>query len=234
MVGRWVEYLRSERQNKPATIAARAQAVRNFYEHINRTVVPADPVDIPEALSYPFEHRPRTTSLVATPAEIRLMLQTAEQVSAKDCAAIALMALVGMHASELCRARVADLRGDRLTIRRHDGTTDDVTVSVEVAESWDRAVAGRTEGSLLLRRDGTSLSRRSVERIVRRIAKAAGCADGICARSLRHAYIRQHLALGHSPHTVADMARLKTTDMVRRHRRALIDDSQARVTTRYP
>jgi site-specific recombinase XerD len=71
-------------------------------------------------------------------------------------------------------------------------------------QAIDRAAADRTSGPLLLRRDGTQMTRRSADRVVQRLATDAGIVRPISPHSLRRSFATLLLQAGVDIRAVQD------------------------------
>lgn len=125
--------------------------------------------------------------------EVGAMLVAAGLVGASDHALISLLALNGLRVSEAIGADIEQLgleRGHRtLVVLRKGGKTVTVPLAPRTARAIDLVIGERSEGPILLARDGHRLDRHGAARIVRRTARRAGINKRVGPHTLRHAFI---------------------------------------------
>ncbi len=79
---------------------------------------------------------------------------------------------------------------------RKGGKVVTVPLAPRTARALDLAIGERTEGPVLLAKDGRRLDRHGAGRVVRRIARRAGIAKPVTPHTLRHAFITAALDAG--------------------------------------
>ncbi|KAA0916470.1 tyrosine-type recombinase/integrase [Dietzia sp. ANT_WB102] len=221
LFARWLE---TERGNSAATVHRRLVSLRSFYRVLAADGMilssPAESVRLPKVV------RDRTKYTHLTRGELSSMLRAADEASPTDGALLALMGVLGLRVSEACSLEVdcADRfeRGHRmLTVTGKGGGTTGIPVPVQVGRRLDRARGDRQCGPLLVRRDGTRMTRRSAARVVARIAAAAGVDKSVSPHDLRAAAITCALDSGIPLRDVQTMARHadpRTTEIYDRSR----------------
>lgn len=128
-------------------------------------------------------------------------------------AAAYLQGCMALRASEACSIRVQDysrtMRGHRvLEFTGKAAIPARMPVPVPVLRALDAAADGRTEGHLLLRRDGSQvLTRQGLNTIVNTMARRAGITERITSHVLRHSCVTNALESGASLRKVQDLAR---------------------------
>lgn len=143
------------------------------------------------ALSIP---RPRTETrrpTVLSPREVSRMLAKAR--NPKHRALLMLLYSAGLRAGELVRLRPEDLDSERglLRVRQGKGAKDRNTLLARKAvEAVERYAEAYSTGPWLFPAPdpGRHLSTRSVQRVVKRAAKAAGIEKNVTTHTLRHSF----------------------------------------------
>lgn len=201
LVDAWATHLRNESGARPATLARKISALRNFYAyavdagHAAATPVPAKD----KALHLPKVSRASQT-LGPDRAEASAMLTAAAARGPRDAAIVAMLLYQGLRVSELCGIDVTDLsaqRGHRVVrLRRKGGTEQDQAIAPPAAgrlDAWldhravDAGGAAVASGPLFVADGEVRMTRYQVEWIVETCARAAGITKRISPHSLRHA-----------------------------------------------
>ncbi len=207
MFARWME---TERGNAASSVHRRLVCLRSFYRILSQDgVIGSSPA---EYIRLPKIRRDRTQYTQVTRGELSAVLMAADREGPNEGAAIALMGILGLRASEVCSLDVdcADRyeRGHRmLTVTGKGDKTVGIPVPVQVGRRIDRARRDRTEGPLLLRKDGERMTRRSLWRLTQRVVKASGVNKHISSHDLRAAAITCALDAGIPLRDVQTMAR---------------------------
>lgn len=179
------------------TISRRISTVCCFYKWCDQEDVivkdPAAHVRRPKADS-------ESTTLGLDRSELGAFLVQAGLSNPRDHALACLLGLNGLRVGEACSTdieRIAMERGHRtINVRRKGGKWVLIPMAPRTARAVDLAVGERTEGPILLRKDGGRLEKCGAYRIVQRLAKAAGLSHHISPHSLRHAFITAALDAG--------------------------------------
>lgn len=196
----FARHLQGERGNSRATVHRRLVALRSFYRVlVDDRVLEHSPA---EAVRLPKVTRDKSTYTWITRSDLSAMLAAADEAtSPTDAALIALMGIMGLRVSETCGIDVDDI--DRYTDGHRmidfvakGGAHRSLPVPPAVGRRLDTARSGRTSGPLLVRRDGSRMDRRSADRVVKRIAKAARVDKPVSPHDLRAAAISLALAEG--------------------------------------
>ncbi|GHJ07929.1 tyrosine recombinase XerD [Micromonospora humidisoli] len=197
---------RSGRPLTPATVARKLSALSSWYEFLVKLrAVEANPV---AGADRPRIDRDHSATVGLTPQEVDALLAAADTdtgpTAARNRAAVALLADLGLRVGELVSLDLADLGAERghRSVRfvgkggkaRRRALTPGTAHAVD-AYLADRAAAAGVSvdaltGPLLATATGGRLDRHSVFRLVRRLAEAAGIAAAakLSPHSLRHAF----------------------------------------------
>lgn len=230
----WVQSLR-DAGRAPATISHRINTVSALFElALDDDLVPKNPCRL--------VRRPKVTvdpdqRIAMTRAEMqRFIAAAARATNPADLALVALMGYMGLRVSEACALDVGDCREIAKAHRcvrfvGKGGKAALVPMPPTVQRAVDAAIADRTHGPLLLRRDGTRMTRRSADHVVKRLAKAAGVTEvTVTPHVLRHTFIVGALDSGVAPRTVqlsARHAQVSTTLSVYDRGRQVLDEHAA-------
>jgi site-specific recombinase XerD len=200
-VDAWAVHLADDGRARPATLARKISAVRNFYAYaVDSGYAAGSPVPAKDkALHLPKVSR-KSQTLGPDRDESAAMLEAAAKRGARDEAVVAVLLYQGLRVSELCGIDVEDLstqRGHRVVrLRRKGGEEQDQAIAPPAAGCVDAWLAERAEaasgivpasGPVFIGPEGARLTRYQVEWIVESCARAAGIAKKISPHSLRHA-----------------------------------------------
>ncbi|WP_431840633.1 tyrosine-type recombinase/integrase [Gordonia hongkongensis] len=236
----WMRWLRDERGNAPITIYHRVGTLSQFFElALDDDLVTKNPCRL--------VRRPRATPrpdarIALTRDEMQRLIAAAAASSPADHALILLMGMCGLRVSEACGLDVGDCheiakahRCVRFVGKGNKPAT--VPMPPAVQRAVDAAIGDRTEGPLIVRRDGTRMTRRSADRVVKRCAKAAGItAVTVSPHTLRHTFVVGALDAGASPRTVQLSARhadVSTTLSTYDRGRQVLDNHAAYIVAGY-
>ncbi|MFI9638502.1 tyrosine-type recombinase/integrase [Micromonospora sp. NPDC051925] len=197
---------RSGRPLTPATVARKLSALSSWYEFLVKLrAVDANPVS---GADRPRIDRDHSATVGLTPQEVDDLLAAADAdtgpTAARNRAAVALLADLGLRVGELVSLDLTDLGAERghRSVRfvgkggkpRRRALTPGTAYAVD-AYLADRAAAAGVSvdaltGPLLATTTGGRLDRHSVFRLVRRLAATAGIAAAakLSPHSLRHAF----------------------------------------------
>ena len=190
-------YLQTTQRLSPGTINRRLQAIRKFAKFILATgLAETDPT---VGLKRLREERPSWDRMLSSDEVARLVeaVQNGRPSLVKRDLAIVLLVLqAGLKVGELVNLQVTDFEPSEergtITIRRHDrGGKRVVALSSEVClalRAYLRVrLAPPTVEHLFLSQKGTPISARSVQRLIREYAAAAGLGE-VSASTLRRTY----------------------------------------------
>ena len=140
------------------------------------------------------------------------------QAEARFRAARALVYDTWRGVSETCALQIEELghhKGQRTAhLTRKGGKVQTVPMSHRTAWAVSTAIGDRTEGPLLITRNGTQLDRRGAARIVGRVARRAGVTKRITPHSLRHTFVTMALDAGQAERDIAISTGHSDTRMV--------------------
>ncbi|MFJ6197962.1 tyrosine-type recombinase/integrase [Micromonospora sp. NPDC092111] len=197
---------RSGRPLTPATVARKLSALSSWYEFLVKLrAVDANPV---AGADRPRIDRDHSATVGLTPEEVDALLAAADAdtgpTAARNRAAVALLADLGLRVGELVSLDLADLGAERghRSVRfvgkggkpRRRALTPGTAYAVDAYLAARAATEGVTvdelTGPLLATATGGRLDRHSVFRLVRRLAATAGIAAAakLSPHSLRHAF----------------------------------------------
>ncbi|MEF9407167.1 tyrosine-type recombinase/integrase [Rhodococcus sp. IITD102] len=219
----FARHLELERGNAPSTVHRRLSCLRMLYRtmHVDGLIDrnPAEYVKMPKVY---FDE---TRMVGLERSEISALIATARASTPCDGAVVTMLALLGLRVLEACAVDIEDFqsteRGHRvLRLVGKGGKPATVPLPIPIARAMDRAAEGRTSGALLLRRDGTRMTRRSADRVVKRLARKAGITRTVHCHLLRHGYVTAALDAGIPLRDVQIMARHSDPRMTSRYDRA--------------
>ena len=195
----YVTYLAEERGNAPASVNRRIGTLAGYFDlAVDDGYLTQSPV---RRLNLPKIHQDPSKRVWLNRFELGALLRAARTSSPTDWALISLMGTVGLRVTATCNVRVEDVTTTAVGYRvlRTVGKGDKPSVKVlpiPVAQAVDAATAGRTSGWLLLRRDGTQLTRRSADVAVQRLAAQAGIGKKLSPHCLRRSFATLALQAG--------------------------------------
>ncbi|MEH0845726.1 tyrosine-type recombinase/integrase [Micromonospora sp. CPCC 205711] len=197
---------RTGRPLTPATVARKLSALSSWYEFLVKLrAIDGNPVS---GADRPRLDRDHSATVGLTPEEVDALLAAAEAetgpAAARNRAAIALLADLGLRVGELVSLDLNDLGAERghRSVRfvgkggrpRRRALTPGTAYAVDAYLAARAAAEGvdveRLTGPLLATATGARLDRHSVFRLVRRLAQVAGipAAAKLSPHSLRHAF----------------------------------------------
>lgn len=185
-----------ERRLAPSTIDRRLSTVCGFYRfaHIDGRVAanPAQYVRRPKV--HPSEGRGLDRQQFGT------FLFTAERFDWDHSALAVLLGLNGLRVSEACGTNIEDIGFDHghrtLRVLGKGNKPAVVPLVPRAARTLDLVIGERSVGSILRRKDGQRLDRRTAHRWVRSIGKRAGLGVVVHPHMLRAAFIMAALDAG--------------------------------------
>ncbi|MER7457773.1 tyrosine-type recombinase/integrase [Micromonospora sp. NPDC126480] len=197
---------RSGRPLTPATVARKLSALSSWYDFLVKLrAIDANPV---AGADRPRIDRDHSATVGLTPEEVDALLAAAAAATgptaARNRAAIALLADLGLRVGELVSLDIADLGAERghRSIRfvgkggraRRRALTPGTAYAVDAYLAQRAAATGvpvpQLTGPLLVTATGARLDRHSVFRLVRRLARQAGIPAWarLSPHSLRHSF----------------------------------------------
>ncbi|OZE96118.1 hypothetical protein CH302_16460 [Rhodococcus sp. 15-2388-1-1a] len=188
----YMRYLSDDRGNCPSTVHHRLGTLKLFYElALDDDLVTKNPARL---LKMPKIHRSVNEKVHLDRNELQAVCRTAYDSSPVDYALVVIMGYTGLRVSEVCGLDVGDVlsysRGHRImTFVQKGGAQAIVPQPPVVMRAIDAVVDGRTTGPLLLRRDGTRMTRRSADRVCKRVARATGITMNVSPHTFRHSMI---------------------------------------------
>jgi site-specific recombinase XerD len=190
-------YLEETRGQAPSTVNRRIQALRKFYSlAVAEGWTDDNPAEGVSLLRESTSERSRSL----TPDDVARLLaavrQSRSRRAARDWAVIQLLLRAGLKLGELTELRLSDLHlgasQPYLDIRDKDGGPGrrvplDAEVQQALSDYLDSRRAAVGVDHVCLNRDGKPLSTRSIQRLLRRYARAAGL-EGLTTQALRYVY----------------------------------------------
>jgi integrase/recombinase XerD len=198
---RWMEQQCSSQTGQPwksATVARRYGTVRTFYKYAAiDDLIPKDPAI---AVTPPQVRDSEQKRTYLTALEYGRFLAAAAELGPREHALAALLGTNGLRISEACMLNIEDMtveRGyDTIHFVRKGGKPAAAPLSVPVMRAVRAAIGDRTQGPILVNRDGRRMDRAAAARMIRRIATAARVTTDISPHSLRRTSATTLLAIG--------------------------------------
>lgn len=174
----FASYLSTERNNSPASVSRRVGTIAGYYG----TAV------IDEVIEHSPAHHIKLPKIQEDPAkrtwltrwEFGAVMRAAkESKQPADWAVVTLLGTLGMRVTAVCNVQIEDMSTDPSGYRfiHTIGKGSKPSQKVLPIPTWraiDRAKGDRTSGPLLLRRDGTQMTRRSAARHRQGVAPSRG------------------------------------------------------------
>lgn len=188
-IERYMRYLAEERGNCPSTIRHRIGTLRTFYEIcLEDDLTRKNPTRL---VRLPKDRIDQNRKIALEPNEFDRLIAAAARSKPVDYALVMIMGICGLRVSEACSL---DIETSTRISRAHrmfefvqkGGETAYVPQPPLVMEAVNRAIGRRMEGPLLIRRDGTRMTRKSADRIIQRLAKVALIETHLTPHVLRH------------------------------------------------
>jgi site-specific recombinase XerD len=193
-------YLREAKGQAPSTINRRIQALRKFYSLATAEGwIEENPAEQVPLLTEVLSDRSRSL----TPQDVSQLLATVRQSSShrasRDWVVVQLLLRAGLKLGELTTLELGDIHLDasppHLVVRDGSGARGRlVPLETETCQALldylGRRQAAPGVPHVCVNRDGKPLSKRSIQRLLRRYAKAAGL-EGLTTQALRYTYARK-------------------------------------------
>ena len=195
----YMRYLREERGNSSSTISRRLGTISQLYEvAIDDELIVKNPARLVRRPKVTVDQSERAA---LTREEMQRLVRAAYDSTPTDYALVVIMGYLGVRVSEACDLDIADCN---VVAKAHrclrfvgkGGKAALIPQPPVVMRAIDAAADGRAVGPLLLRRDGTRMTRRSADRVVKRCAKAAGITGKISPHTLRHSFVVHSIDAG--------------------------------------
>lgn len=203
----FVIHLLEQRGNSPATTVRRLGTVSGYY----------DLAVVDGALQHSPAHHLKLPKVHEDPAkrtwlnrfELGALMRAAREAGPMDWALISLLGTLGMRVSAVCAIRLEDISTTDVGYKvihtvGKGGKPSLKALPIPVMQAVDAAAGDRTTGPLLTRRDGSPMTRRSADRVVQRLARAAGIKKRISPHSLRRSFATLALQAGVDVRVVQD------------------------------
>ena len=194
----WARHLNEERGLKNSTVGAKLNCICGMYRFAYLDgLLPLDPAA--------HVRRPKIQFVSSTKgltrSELADVLKAAEAEGPMTYALMCLLALNGLRIGECLAIDIEHLgyeRGYRTLFLPHRKGGKVGTLGLAVRTSWalEQILAGRTEGPLLLGRNGQRLDVAAARRTVRRLCRHCGIRKRIPPHSFRHTFVTLALDAG--------------------------------------
>ncbi|GAB3251125.1 tyrosine-type recombinase/integrase [Kineosporia babensis] len=192
-------YLETERRLSSSTVYRRLNAAQLYYRHaVDEGYLEKDPS---ARLRLPEVHYGDERKVWLFPNEVQALLAAARAASPTDWCLVSLLAILGLRVTSACDIDIQHIVRDRSdatwlhTVGKF-GKRKTRPVPGIVLETMEMSAAGRDAGPLLLRRNGTRMTRRSATQVVKRLAKECGLPAAVSPHDLRRSFIANGLAAG--------------------------------------
>jgi len=249
----WLE--RRDAGQGDALVAPRARdlAARDYKRHmkVDRGLSPASVNQVLAGMDHLFrflglgaaivrrEELPRSAPRALDVEQQRVLLQAAEESTARDRAIVALLLFTGLRLSEAAALQVADVRISArkglVVVRSGKGDAyREVELNALVRAMLHEWVAARAkiaqegETSFFVSRTGSALSSRSIDLAVRRVAARARLE--LSAHVLRHTFVTGLVRAGNDLVLVAELAGHRRLETTRRYSLPSTADRQKAVS----
>lgn len=210
----WLRKLDEVDQLKNSTMAGKMNAVAGMYRFAVRDgYLQASPA---EYVRRPTVPRYSTTNAL-TRSELLRVLDLAKESSPRDHALLCILGLNGLRIGELCSLNVQDVGRNsgyhtiKFIREKSNRQEAEVPLAPRTSHAVEQYLYGRTNGPLFLMRNPKGdewqrMDRRSADRVVKRIVKAAGITKRITPHSFRHTFVTLSLDAGVSSRDVQNSA----------------------------
>lgn len=211
-------YLEHERGNKPSSVSRRLSCIRMFFK-----VATADELidrDPSLMLRMPKVYQDNSNKAWLNRVQMGTMIATAAKCSVMHEILVALMAMLGLRVSEACNVKIEDIKEDGsgyrvLTIVGKGKKEAKIPLPMPLTRIVDRAIADRSSGYLILRRNGKKQDRNGAYAWIKDIARKGGLPDNISPHALRRSAITAALDSGVGLRDAQDFARHSSPNTTR-------------------
>lgn len=211
------DFLKTVKKHKPTTVNLALAAIDHFYSFLEMGVANVQREDLPQ-------QAPRAL----TPDEQKCFLRAVERsVSVRNQAVALLLFYTGLRVSECSALDVEDVvmsaRKGKVIVRSGKGSTyREIPLNAEVRralQAWrierQRRFPCTENSAFFLSRQGTRLSPRAIDRLVRDLGQDANLS--LSSHVLRHTCLTNLIRAGHDIVLVADIAGHKRLETTRRY-----------------
>lgn len=193
----FLNHLKKEKNYSKPALARKISSLRTFFSFlVSERHLEKDPM---EKVSTP--KLDKTLPLVLTPKEAEKFMKEAQKRNARDYAIIVTFLHTGIRVQELCDIKLTDIDYENKTLRikGKGGKTRIVRISSRALSSIKKHLETRKNtGSefLFLSNRNRKLSKREVQRIVKKYILFAGLNPKISCHKLRHTFATHSLQKG--------------------------------------
>ena len=195
----YVRWMQEVRRFQPSTVSRRVSVVAGFYRTcVIDQVITASPADYVRRPNVP----PESPTLGLSHLQFEALLTAARiSINPNDFALVTMLGLLGLRIFEACGANIADLgeeHGHRvLRVHGKGGKVVLTPLSPAVQRAVERAVAGRTDGPILLNLRAVRMDRHAATRRLKHLAEEAGVRlPRMHPHMLRHTFVTTMLDAG--------------------------------------
>ncbi len=196
-IRRFLNHLKKDRNYSKPALARKISSLRTFFSFlVSEGYLKKDPT---EKISTP--KLDKTLPLVLTPKETEKFIKEAQKRNARDYTIIVTFLHTGIRVQELCDIKLTDINYENKTIRikGKGGKTRIVCISSRALTSIKNYLKTRKNTDskfLFLSNRGRKLSKREVQRIVKKYILFAGLNPKISCHKLRHTFATHSLQRG--------------------------------------
>lgn len=190
---RYVQYLSEERELSPASVRTRFACLRSFYKFCRQY----HDVESNPAAAVASPNVPHRLPEVLTDSDVARMIQACDEsyfglYRVRDRAVLAVLCTLGLRRQELMDIRIEDWDAGEKRLRVRSGKGDKERVLpltdelISLGERWLEMRPTTDEPWFFVSRQGTKLGPMPIQRMIRRIAKAAGLEKNVHCHMFRH------------------------------------------------
>lgn len=175
---------------KPKTFRNRLTIVRSFVKYLYQKNLS----DIrPESIELPKDRAPAVSYL--TDDEVRAIFSAC--TSLRDTALLHVLFTSGLRVSELCNLKRQNILGDTISVINGKGMKHRVTfMSEDTRKLVEQYLETHTSEYIFPNKQGLSMSRMSVLKIVKQCKEQAGITKKVTVHTLRHTFATYYLLHG--------------------------------------
>lgn len=195
----YVRWMQEVSRFQPSTVSRRVSVVAGFYRTcVIDQVIATSPADYVRRPNVP----PESPTLGLSHLQFEALLTAARiSMNPNDFALVTMLGLLGLRIFEACGANIADLgeeHGHRvLRVHGKGGKVVLTPLPPAVQRAVERAVAGRTDGPILLNLRAVRMDRHAATRRLKHLAEEAGVRlPRMHPHMLRHTFVTTMLDAG--------------------------------------